>query len=162
MKSSMFSGYTVYENGDVYNKYGKKMASHDNGRGYQVVWLTLPERRKIFGVHRLVALCFIDNPEDLPEVNHIDGDKLNNHVSNLEWVTRGENIKHSFDNQLRSATGENNARCLTDESTVRKVCHLLESGLSSAKIRDLGYDYNLVRKIKIRQTWKHISVDYKF
>lgn len=162
MKSSVFSGYTVYENGDVYTRYGKKMASHDNGRGYQIVWLTLPEGRKVFAVHRLVALCFVANPNNLPEVNHIDGDKLNNHYSNLEWVTRGQNIKHAFDNNLRNATGENNARCMANEDTVKEICTLLESGLSPAQIRDLGYKYGLIRGIKRGKNWKHISKNYTF
>lgn len=138
------------------------MSTQDNGRGYQVVWLTLPQGRKIFGVHRLVAMCFVENPKDLPEVNHIDGNKLNNNANNLEWITRGGNIEHAFSMKLRSATAENNAHCLTNEYTVEEICNLLETGLSSAEIRDLGYNYELVRKIKSRKTWKHISVNYTF
>lgn len=49
-----------------------------------------------YGVHRLVALAFIPNPNNLPEVNHKDGNKLNNNIDNLEWVSKSDNIKHSF------------------------------------------------------------------
>ena len=62
-----------------------------NNRGYFSVGI----RRKTFMVHRLVALAFIPNPEQKPYVNHIDGNKLNNHVSNLEWCTVKENNLHA-------------------------------------------------------------------
>ena len=62
-----------------------------NNRGYFSVGI----RRKTFMVHRLVALAFIPNPEQKPHVNHIDGNKLNNHVSNLEWCTAKENNLHA-------------------------------------------------------------------
>ena len=60
-------------------------------------------------VNRLVAQHFLPNPDNLPEVNHIDGNKENNHVSNLEWCTRSHNVKHSFD------TGLKQPHYLTDE-----------------------------------------------
>jgi hypothetical protein len=52
--------------------------------------------RKEYGMHRLVAIAFIDNPYDKPDVNHIDGNKQNNNVINLEWVTKSENMLHAF------------------------------------------------------------------
>lgn len=58
--------------------------------------------RHTYYVHRAVADTFIPNPEKLPEVNHIDGNPLNNHVSNLEWTTKKDNINHAFDTGLIS------------------------------------------------------------
>lgn len=52
-------------------------------------------------IHRLVALTFIPNTENKPEVNHIDNNPLNNHVKNLEWCTRSENVRHSFATTVR-------------------------------------------------------------
>ena len=60
--------------------------------GYKVVNL----QGKIFYIHRLVANAFIPNKNNLPQVNHIDGNKLNNRIDNLEWVTASQNIKHAY------------------------------------------------------------------
>ena len=66
------------------------------------------KRPKLEKVHRLVAMSFIPKPDskDIWEVNHIDGNKENNDVTNLEWVTRGENIKHSWDIGIRDNAAE--------------------------------------------------------
>jgi hypothetical protein len=67
------------------------------GTGYYRVPLTNKDHiKKYYLVHRLVAQTFIDNPSNLPQVNHINGDKSNNGVDNLEWCTREDNIKHAY------------------------------------------------------------------
>lgn len=68
--------------------------------GYYVINLSLFGETNSFLVHRLVAMAFIDNPQLKEQVNHKDGNKLNNHVDNLEWVTPRENIQHAFKNGL--------------------------------------------------------------
>ncbi len=69
---------------------------YDNGRGYLVIDLTaLPQKRKTYPIHRLVAIAFIPNPSGYPQVNHKDTNKWNNNVSNLEWCTKSYNERHA-------------------------------------------------------------------
>ena len=78
----------------------KLMSLIDHGNGY--VYVTLCDengQRKNFYVHRLVAEAFLPNPDNLPQVNHLDYDRKNNKVTNLEWCTSTENVRHSLCNQ---------------------------------------------------------------
>lgn len=93
--------YTPTWNGEVFKKGVVKTLKEDKD-GYYKVWLSKNSKKKPFFVHRLVAQAFIDNFDDLPVVNHIDGDKKNNVVTNLEWCTRSYNDKHAFKLGLRS------------------------------------------------------------
>lgn len=153
-------GYFVSESGIVKNKHGKILKPHDNGRGYLILNLRQGGKSRTKAIHRLVAEAWVDNPEDLPEVDHINGIKLDNHKSNLRWVTRGENIQHAFTLNKRSATGINNANCKHTEQEIREICEYLEAGLRSCDVRDLGYNYTTVRNIKRRVQWEEISKNY--
>lgn len=95
--------YSVSNYGEVRNnRTGKLMKPRKNEKGYLRIGLTTNGKQKCMRVHRLVAQAFIPNPENKPEVNHIDFDKENNCVNNLEWVTCKENSDHSFGNRKRS------------------------------------------------------------
>lgn len=74
-------------------------------KGYVRVFLNEDGKTRWLPVHRLVAQAFIQNPENKPQVNHIDGDKTNNHASNLEWCTNSENQKHAYRIGLNYVTG---------------------------------------------------------
>jgi hypothetical protein len=71
-----------------------------DGRGYLQVGGAIAKKH-LYLVHRIVALTFIPNPDRLPEVNHLDGNKHNNHVSNLEWTTRSKQMLHAYATGLR-------------------------------------------------------------
>lgn len=90
--------YKVSNDGRVWSiKSNKEMKIQDN-KGYSIVCLRKDGKKKNCRVHRLVAQAFIPNPEDKPQVNHIDEDRSNNHVTNLEWATASENINHGTRN----------------------------------------------------------------
>ena len=79
----------------------KLLKYFDNAKGYKLVKLYKNDENYTKKVHRLVAQTFIPNPNNLPQVNHIDGNKENNYVNNLEWCTNKENAIHAVKNNLR-------------------------------------------------------------
>lgn len=154
--------YTIYENGDIYNKYNKKLSPVDNGKGYLIVNIYINGKRTCKSIHRLLGELFLENPNNYSDINHIDGNRQNNSLTNLEWCTHSTNIKHSYNLNNRSAVGTKNANCKHSEIIVKEICELLSQNLKPSVIRDLGYPYTLIRQIKQRKIWKHISCNYSF
>lgn len=90
----------------IYGRTMKLTQSYGrNNDGYLVVNLRKDHTSKVIPVHRLVAKAFIQNPDNLPTVNHKDGDKTNNKVDNLEWASYSENNIHALDTGLRNPRG---------------------------------------------------------
>ena len=90
---------------------------------YQFVGLYDKEgKRKQYSIHRLVAEMFISNPNNKPQVNHLDGNKLNNYVSNLEWVNNSENQKHAFKNKLQNSNHcTRKVKCIELDKTYNSI-----------------------------------------
>jgi hypothetical protein len=98
-----YPNYIITNDGKIYNSQRKRflcLKKHVNG--YIGIALTrYDNKRKNFYAHRLVALLFIDNPNNYPEVNHIDFDKTNNKIENLEWISRSGNSKHNLSRNIQ-------------------------------------------------------------
>ena len=96
--------YIITPSGKIYNNFTGKLMKHRLIAGYPHVGLRVYDGKsstqKLFKVHRLVAEYFLPKVKDKPIVNHIDGNKLNNSLDNLEWATISENTKHSYANKL--------------------------------------------------------------
>ena len=95
-----YENYQISNKGNVKNIITNQILKQcNNGRGYKHVMLYNSDHKgKTLVVHRLVANAFIPNPQNLPEVNHIDENKTNNSVDNLEWITCKDNINHGTHN----------------------------------------------------------------
>jgi hypothetical protein len=123
-------------------------------KGYLSVVLSKNNKANSFRIHRLVAKHFVPNIERKPQVNHIDGDKLNNNFNNLEWCTNKENQKHATLNKLH-ARGEKAGK---SKLTEKQVIDIFQSKESTRK---LGKKYNVhnatVFQIKNGDTWTDVT-----
>ena len=111
---------TVNDNGRVYEKpiKGKQIAQALHSKGYKIVSLTKDGESKTFYVHRLVAEAFIDNPLNLPFINHKDEDKTNNFADNLEWCTEQYNATYGSAREKQANAIRGRAR---SEETKKKI-----------------------------------------
>lgn len=135
-----FPGYFVARDGKVYSNK-KNNISNPNGElrelkpwitnGYEVIGLQIQNVRKKFKVHRLVAEAYIPNPDNLPQVNHINEDKTDNRVENLEWMSNANNIAYST---AKLYIIENKNGDKFEVFNLRKWCR--EKKMSSGALRD--------------------------
>src|ERR1035437_8068404 len=109
----------------------KTLKPATDSKGYLRVGMSINGKLNIFKVHRLVGECFVDNPNNLPQINHKDGIKSNNYPSNLEWCTNRENIIHAYKFGLINIKfGENHHRSVINEEIILKSKELRLQGLS--------------------------------
>jgi len=137
------------------NPEKQMLLSKDKG-GYLIVGLRKPNIKKMFKVHRLVAIQFINNPENKPQVNHKDCNKTNNNYINLEWNTATENMRHAYSMGLMpTQKGENHA------SNKLNNLQVLEIFKSTIRTKELCQIYNVsfatIRNIKTKKSWFHLT-----
>lgn len=151
-----FPAYKVAEDGRIISGFSGRTLKTCIRGGYLYVTLCNGSgaKKKAF-VHRLVALLFHGNPNGLPEVNHIDGNKLNNAAANLEWVDRSGNQRHAHATGLQK-TGEASRMCI--KLTARDVRRIraMRGQMSQAKIGALfGVSQTYVGKLHRNLKWKY-------
>jgi len=163
-----FNGmYEITKDGKVWSNYSNKyLKPDDNGKGYKIVHLQYQlHPKKLYRtlyIHRLVAQAFIPNPDNKSQVNHIDGNKSNNDITNLEWATPKENMLHAFSTGLtpkrQSYIPYNDAVQL-----INKV--LQDEIIDTDKIlSDYNYKHNSTSNIykRLRQVAKELNVLHDF
>ena len=147
--------YSVDEDGNVFShRRGIRLKPCLMSGGYYYV--NLAGKGKL--VHRLVAEAFLPNYLEKPQVNHIDGNKLNNHISNLEMATAKENTLHSFKTGLQvSLKGEKHGSAkLSNEDVITIKSLLLKGETGSSIAKKFGVGHNAISDIKLGKKWSHV------
>ena len=128
--------YYVSNYGNIKNSNGIVLKPYKINSGYYCIKLWLSNVSKSFLIHRLVAEYFIDNPNNNPNVDHIDSNRLNNHYSNLRWVTQLENIKnHKLTGN--ALVGFKHPMSSVSKGDVENILNLFNSGIKRKEIYKL-------------------------
>lgn len=135
---------------------------HIDACGYHLVALIKDCKVKNTGIHRLVAMAFIPNPDNLPQVNHIDEVRSHNSVDNLEWcsVAYNQNYGHRKERSSEKLKGERNGRAILTENDVRAIRKTYIPDDNEYGVRALSNKYGVkcitIQKILAGKLWKHI------
>lgn len=137
----------------------KELSQNITETGYPMLSLCRDGVPRKVTVHRLVTEAFISNPENKPCINHLDGDRANNHVNNLEWCTYAENNQHAYDTGAADRRGEGQPRSILTE---REVIEIREKYVPRVVTQaDLAKEYNVSRSaicsIVNRHCWTHLD-----
>ena len=150
--------YTIDDLGNIYSDISGKMKTRNKGNTeYQIINLmTLEGKKKTFRIHRLVMMVFhpIQNVDDM-EVNHIDGNKRNNALSNLQWCTASENQLHAFQIGLQKPRkGEKSNFSKLTQKDVDKIFNLRRKGLTQKQIAEkIKCTRSNISYILSKKTW---------
>ena len=161
------SNYFISSNGHVYSEgFISPMHNYIDAYGYPAITLSHNAKHHKFRIHILVAKYFLDNPD--PENYHFiifkDGNIENPDVSNLMWTDRAGRIAFNAGHGYSRANGAGSSRktALLDEDKVRQICKMMEDGThTQTEIAEIfKVPRPVIRNIKIRKNWRHISKDY--
>ena len=139
----------------------REMSQSANLEGYKRIKAELISKHAS-PVHRIVSLAFYENPDFLPQVNHRDGDKGNNHFSNLEWCNNAHNQLHASRTGLRIySNGENHAMAILTEAQAMEIKKSLAAEFYRGQLDDLAVKYGVSKHaifdIRRRKSWRHLA-----
>lgn len=161
MKRFRETRYLISEDGKVYNSERKRFLTQViSNRGYARLILRINKVKVDFRIHRLVAEVYLENPNNYEQVNHKDGNKLNNHVSNLEWCSMSHNIRHAIDTGLmRTPQGIVHGMSKLKESDIAEIKRLYDTKeFTYAKLADkFNVTTSTIYKVMHNITWKHLE-----
>lgn len=141
--------------GPGYPKKDRFLFGNKDIYGYYRVAIPIVGVVKTVKIHQLVARHFINNPLGKNTVNHKDGNKYNNHISNLEWCTYAENNTHAYENGLKDSRGVKNGRSKLTENQVQEI--LVSNGRQKDIALKYGVNQTMVSAIKRKANWTHIT-----
>lgn len=148
----------TYSDGRRY-KYKEIIRKHlSTKQGYLSVSLSKDDKDVRFLVHRLIGICFIENPDNKPFLNHKNGIKSDNSLTNLEWVSAKENVNHAYENKLMNPVyGERSPFAKLNEDEVIAIRRMHKEGVSIKEISErLKIGSRNVYHICSNQTWRHL------
>ncbi len=154
--------YTITSTGEVYGKNGQPIKIRPNTDGYACFTAGRKGKRINVTVHRLVAKNFLPNPNNLPEVDHLDSNRMNASVDNLEWVTHEENIRRAYarGNHKGRAVGTKNPRSKLNDEIVMRIRN--EYYYYGVRRQDIAKKYSIpwttVDHVVKGETWSHLPM----
>lgn len=153
-----YSNYEISSCGRIRNIKGNIRKQQTHYKGYKIISLRGDNgKRKTLKVHRLVAEAFIKNNENYDQVNHIDTNKTNNNVENLEWCNNSQNQKHAFQNKLKNNHGINNPNCKLTTDQVKEILkNKNETSIYFAKKYNVSR--STISKIRTHKNWRFINI----
>jgi len=147
--------YSICNDGRVYSWSSQRFLKPGYANGYAHVSLSRNGKSRTVTIHRLVAENFIANPDHLPTVNHVDGDKNNNNSVNLEWATQGDNNSHARRTGLSHTFKEGHYKAKLTMNKVANIRHLSRSGYAAHYLGKLyGVTASNIRAIITKRSWK--------